>query len=260
MTGNILRARAVTVALCFILIAVLSMALATAQEAEAGKKEKSAPRVSLFDTLKKGGTVGWVIVFLSVVAGALAVEHAITIRRTVLMPMPVIQRIRSLLKTRDFVELRDFCEENGSFVARVIGAAVAEPRASYEDVEEAMLEAGSEQAAKLYRKIEYLNLIGNVSTMLGLLGTVVGMVQAFDTIARTGGFAKPAELAGSISLALITTVEGLVVAIPSLIAYVYFRNKVEELSAEVAAVGDEIMKPIRLRALRDDSKEDEEAE
>jgi len=261
MTDRRLRTRVVMVALCFVLVAAVGMAAVTAQETENNKK--SSHRVALLDTVKKGGIIGWTIVFLSMAAVALAVEHAISIRRSALMPMSAVLQMRALIKKRDFADLRDFCEENRSFIAKVIGAAVAEPRAKYEDVEDAMIEAGSDASARLYRKIEYLSLIGNVSPMLGLLGTVVGMIQSFNTIERTGGFAKPAELAGGISKALITTCLGLIVAIPTLVVYVYFRNKIEQLSAEVGEVGEELMKPVRMRALREEDvgeEEDEEKE
>lgn len=234
--------------------------VAPAQEsAEKAAAEKKAPvtRISLLDTLKKGGKIGWTIVLLSVVAMALAAEHAISIRQARLMPMATVLQIKTLLKKRSIDELREFCGHDNSFVAKVIGAGVAEPRSSYEEVEAAMMEAGSEETAKLYRKIEYLSLIANISTMLGLLGTVAGMIQSFDTIAKTGGFAKPAELAGGIAMALITTYEGLVVAIPALVVYVYFRNRIEELAGEVANVSEELMLPVRRRAMRD-ADEDEE--
>lgn len=258
MKINAMRIRIVAALLCVVVVAMVGMSCLSAQESET---PRVAPEnVSLFETLKKGGTIGWLIVFLSVVAVALAVEHAIAIRRSKLMPMSTILQIRALIKKRNFDELRDFCETDRSFVAAVIGAGVAEPRSSYDEIEDAMMEAGSDQTAKLYRKIEYLSLIGNIAPMLGLLGTVAGMIRSFNTIAQTGGFAKPAELAGGISMALITTYEGLTVAVPVLIAYVYFRNKIEALSTEVAEVGEELMKPIRRRAYRDREEDEEDEE
>ena len=256
MSAKRLRSRMVIAVICMLAIAVIGASQLPAQESEEAKS--STQSISLLDTMKKAGTIGWAIVFLSVVAVSLAVEHAISIRRSALMPMPTVLRIRALLKRRDFEGLRDFCEEDSSFVAKVIGAGVAEPRSTYDEVEEAMVEAGGDQTARLYRKIEYLSLIGNVAPMLGLLGTVVGMIQAFNTIERTGGFAKPAELAGGISKALITTCEGLIVAIPALVIYVYFRNKIEQLSSEVAGIGEELMRPLRQRGKKEDYEEDDE--
>jgi len=256
MSQSRLQRVLIATALCMLLLAAAGAPWAAAQEDNTGK----AQRVSLLETVKKGGTIGYLIVLLSIAAVSLAVEHAVNIRRSKLMPMPTVLQIRTLIKKRDFQDLRDFCEEDRSFVAKIIGAAMSEPRSSYEEIEDAMMESGSDQTAKLYRKIEYLSLIGNIAPMLGLLGTVVGMIQSFNTIERTGGFAKPAELAGGISKALITTCMGLIVAIPVLIIYVYFRNKVEELSTEVAEVGEELMKPIRQRAYHDDDDDEEEEE
>jgi len=204
-----------------------------------------AKRITLWQTIRAGGMIGWAIIFLSFVALGLVIEHAVTIRRGVLMPIRTLAHIRAVLKNRDFNELVAFCGSDRSFVAKVILAAFVEHRSGYEEMEEAMIEAGSEQTAKLYRKIEYLSVIGNISPMLGLLGTVVGMIQSFNVIAQEEGFAKPAQLASGISKALVTTLMGLIVAIPVLVAYVYFRNKVEALSAEAEQACEELMRPIK---------------
>ena len=90
-------------------------------------------------------------------------------------------------------------------------------------------------------------MIGNLAPMLGLLGTVVGMILAFKTVAETQGAARAADLAQAIYLALVTTVEGLIVAIPSLAAYAYFRNRVDELMAEVAVTLQQLLAPLRRR-------------
>jgi len=211
-------------------------------------QEGAAPtvkKITLWDTIKSGGITGWIIIGLSVVALGLIIEHLITIRRGVLMPVRTIAHIRGLIKSGEYADLVAFCGMDRSFVAKVIAAAFLEHRSGYEEMENAMLEAGSEETAKLYRKIEYLSLIGNISPMLGLLGTVVGMIQSFNVIAQSQGFAKPSELADGISKALVTTCMGLIVAIPVLVAYVYFRNLVEKLSAEAAETCEELMRPIK---------------
>jgi biopolymer transport protein ExbB len=101
-----------------------------------------------------------------------------------------------------------------------------------------MEDASQEQAARLFRKVEYLALIGNVAPMLGLLGTVYGLVLAFKRVAETQGTALAADLADGIYLALITTVMGLVVAIPALSAYAIFRSRIEQLASEVNVIAE----------------------
>ena len=257
-----LQARMMVAALCVGAALWFGAGRLSAAE-EAGERQEAKPtpqKTTLLDTLNKAGTIGWIIVGLSVVALALAVEHAITIRRGAMMPMQTMLQIRALVKKGAYDDLRTFCEKDPSMVAKVIGAAVAEPRSSYEDIEEAMMETGSEETARLYRKIEFLSVIANIATMLGLLGTVAGMIMSFDTIAQKGGFAKPAELAGGIAMALITTYQGLVVAIPSLVAYAFFRNRVEQISGEVSALSEELMRPVRRRAQRKNEEAKEEGD
>jgi biopolymer transport protein ExbB len=108
-------------------------------------------------------------------------------------------------------------------------------------MERAMGDAAEERTARLYRKIEYLNLLGNISPMLGLFGTVYGMMNAFGRIASMGGKANPEDLAEGILLALVSTFAGLSVAIPALAAYAIYRNRIEQLSMEAALVAEELL-------------------
>src|ERR671914_570403 len=104
--------------------------------------------------------------------------------------------------------------------------------AACHDVEKAMEDATAEQAARLFRRIEYLSVIGNIAPMVGLLGTVTGMLLAFKQVADTEGSAGAAQLADGIYQALVTTVAGLIIAIPSLGAFALFRSRVDQLVAE----------------------------
>jgi biopolymer transport protein ExbB len=108
----------------------------------------------------------------------------------------------------------------------------------------AVEEAGEDQTGRLYRKTEVLGLIGAVAPMLGLLGTVLGMISAFNTIAAKGGMARPDELAGGIGQALVTTLLGLIVAIPAMVAFSYFRNTIDSIVAEAGKRIERIMMPL----------------
>jgi biopolymer transport protein ExbB len=114
-------------------------------------------------------------------------------------------------------------------------------------MEKAMEDSVAEQAARLYRKIEYLSVIGNLAPMCGLLGTVTGMIFAFQQVAISQGAAGAADLAEGIYSALVTTVGGLVVAIPSLAAFAIFRNRIDQLIAEIAFVAQHVFTPVRRR-------------
>ena len=114
-----------------------------------------------------------------------------------------------------------------------------------EAVEKALDDSLAENAASVFRRIEYLSVIGNIAPMVGLLGTVMGMVFAFQQVANTQGSASAGDLAEGIYQALVTTVGGLIVAIPSLGAFHVFRNRVDELVAQVANVTQHVFNAVK---------------
>jgi biopolymer transport protein ExbB len=181
------------------------------------------------------------IVGCSIVAVALIIEHAMTIRRAVLLPELSVAQIKTMFDERRFREALEFCQVDPSFVSGVVHAGLVEAANGYQAMERAMQDAAEERTARLYRKIEYLNLIGNISPMLGLFGTVWGMMMCFQKIAEREGRAKPAELADGIMTALFSTFVGLLVAMPALGAYAIYRNRVEQLSMEAALVAEELL-------------------
>jgi len=204
----------------------------------------TAPR-GFMEMVTAGGPVGYVIMLLSVAAAALVIEHLLTIRASVLMPPQLAERTHELLKQGNVAQAEQQCKLQPSFLAYVLHAGLSEIDGGYNAVEKAMEDATAEQAARLFRKIEYLSVIGNIAPMLGLLGTVIGMIFAFQEVANTQGAARAADLAEGIYLALITTVEGLLVAIPSLAAFAVFRNRVDQLVAEAAYVAQHTFTPLK---------------
>ncbi len=112
-----------------------------------------------------------------------------------------------------------------------------------------MEDATAEQAARLFRRIEYLSVIGNIAPMVGLLGTVTGMLLAFKQVADTEGNAGAAQLADGIYQALVTTVAGLIIAIPSLGAFALFRSRVDQLVAEAAYAALHAVSPLKQRGI-----------
>jgi len=127
----------------------------------------------------------------------------------------------------------------------VLRAGFAEVDGGWTAVVKGMEDAIAQQSAQLFRKIEYLSVIGNIAPMVGLLGTVIGMIFAFQEVANAEGAARAAQLAEGIYTALITTVGGLLIAIPSLAAFAIFRNRVDQLVAEVAYLAHHVMLPIK---------------
>ena len=206
----------------------------------------SDPGQSPMEIVKAGGLIGLLIVLLSIAAVALIIEHVMTIRAGVLMPPGLAEDVRALLAIGRIAEADQRCRSEPSFLAHVLGAGLAEADGGWQAVEKATEDATAEQSARLFRKIEYLSVIGSIAPMMGLLGTVVGMILAFRKVAEAPQIAtRAADLAEGIYLALVTTVEGLVVAIPSLAAFAVFRNRVDHLVAEAAYVAQHVLAPLK---------------
>lgn len=188
------------------------------------------------------------LIGLSVIALALVVEHLLTIRRSVLMPPELIEQVTTQLNQGKLAPAMQACDAHPSSLGHILRESMAEAEGGWTAVEKSLEDATAEQAARLFRKIEYLSVIGNIGPMLGLLGTVVGMILAFREVANTQGAANAAQLASGIYAALVTTVAGLLIAIPALAAFAMFRNRVDELVAEMAYTAQHILLPVK-RAL-----------
>ncbi len=200
---------------------------------------------SLMDTFRKGGTIGWLIIALSIVALALVIENFVSLRRDKLAPPELIDEIQALFDEGQYQDAMELCENEPCYFTRVCGAGVAKIGHSFDVIEKSLEEMGDEESIKLHQKIGWLSLISNVAPMMGLLGTVGGMVSAFSTIASSNGQASPAELASGISQALLTTMFGLVVAIPVTGAFAYLRNNLVRSVIEVSAIVEDMFERFR---------------
>jgi biopolymer transport protein ExbB len=187
------------------------------------------------------------LIALSVTAAYLVIDHLLTIRRQEIMPEGLGDEVRDLLAAGRVAEAEQACRAQPSFLAFVLLNGMAEVESGWSAVEKAMEDATAEQAARLFRKIEYLSVIGNIAPMVGLLGTVTGMIIAFQRVAVTQGSAGAADLAEGIYQALVTTVGGLLIAIPSLGAFAIFRNRVDQFVAEAAYLAQHAFAPFKRR-------------
>ena len=200
-------------------------------------ESSTADGMTLRQLLRAGGSIGLVILGLSMAMVALIVEHLLTIRRRSLMPDGLADSVAALLATGRFAEADRLCRERPSFLGTVLAEGLAEAPLGYPAVEKSMEDASAEQAARLFRKIEYLSVIGTIAPMLGLLGTVWGMIVAFQEFA-TKINPPVSELAPGIYQALVTTLMGLGVAVPALSAFAIFRNRIDELVAEASLTAE----------------------
>ncbi|MGD1916849.1 MAG: MotA/TolQ/ExbB proton channel family protein [Phycisphaerales bacterium] len=232
--------------------AIAHLSTFAAQAADAGALlAQAAPAAStpdegktLLQHILSGGPVGIVIILLSFTAVLMAVWLAAEIRLTRIAPPRVVEGLDRLLAANDVRGALAFCqaEENRCLLAGMFASALTRCLRSpfgLLELRSALEEAGQERFAKLQRKTDPMGLIAAVAPMLGLLGTVVGLVGAFETLSVSEGV-RPEALASSISVALITTVLGLIVAIPSTALHSFFRNRVDSLAQDTAELTEEL--------------------
>jgi biopolymer transport protein ExbB len=208
---------------------------------------------TLFSIIFSGGVVGITIMLIlfavSFTAAYLVFEQMMVLRRKEIMPPGLSDHVRNLILAGNVAAADQACRAKPSVLAAVLVHGVGEIEHGWSEVEKSLEEALAEQAARLLRKVEYLSVIGTIAPMLGLLGTVTGMILAFQQVASSQGGAGAADLAQGIYSALVTTVAGLTIAIPSLAALAIFRNRIDQFMAEVASQAQHTFAPIKRRSL-----------
>lgn len=204
--------------------------------------------------INAGGTIGFLIIGLSVAMVALIVEHLLSIRRSALMPPGLAEKLHQLISAGSYTEADRVCRQTPSFLSYVVASGLQDIGLGYAAVEKAMEDASQEQAARLYRKIEYLSVIGAIAPMLGLMGTVWGMILAFAEFSQKAN-PQVAEFAPGISRALVTTLLGLCVAVPALASFFLFRNRIDEMVAETSLKAEAALSPYKRSAVGSPSVE-----
>ena len=235
--------------------AVLAVPVATfaqtTQGARAGDDDGGGKEITLWSTVQAGGAIGALIFLMSLASVALIVEHFFAIRRERIVPQRLEKSLAAHLASGQYAPAEHVCRQDGSFLARVIEAGLGQRGGMFGffDMQTAMQEVSEREVSRLYRKLEYLSFIAAAAPMLGLLGTVTGMIQSFNTIAATEGAAGPSDLAGGISEALVTTCMGLIVAIPTMFFVSQFRNRIDSYIAEAETVVERLMGRFRRAAV-----------
>ena len=216
-----------------------------------GIKSSQAADDTFFEILFSGGPLGVgimiALILMSILAMYLVIDQWLTLRRKDLMPNELNENVRQLLSQGKLKDADQACRSQPCPLSYVLASGIAEIEYGWPAVEKSLEDALAEQAARMYRKLEYLSVIGNLAPMLGLLGTVAGMILAFREVALSQGTAGAGQLASGIYSALITTVAGLLIAIPSLGAFAVFRNRIDEITSEMATAAQQAFGPIRRR-------------
>jgi len=190
-------------------------------------------------------SLGWMysVVFLSLsfTLVALFVMNLLMARRENVVPVALVEGFEAHLNEKRYQEAYEMAKNDESFLGQVLSAGLAKLSAGYEQAIEAMQEVGEEENMKMEHRLSYMALIGTISPMVGLLGTVQGMIASFSVIANSPTAPKPSELAVGISTALFTTLVGLFIAIPAIAAYNLIRNRVQRLVLEVGILSEGLM-------------------
>jgi len=205
--------------------------------------ESPIPTKSLLQVFRDGGPLMIPIGLCSFILFVFVFERSISLRRGRVIPRPFVKRFMQQIQDGqlDRETALELCDRNRSPVAEVLAAAVKKWGRPAVEVEQAIIDAGERVTNNLRKYLRVLNGVSTISPLLGLLGTGLGMIRAFNAIATADAMGRPELLAGGISQALLTTAAGLSVAIPALIAYLYFSGRVDQLIVAIDALGQRIV-------------------
>lgn len=213
-----------------------------------------------FQMLSDGGPVMFLILFCSVIGLFVFLMKTFQFHREEINVGELIRGLVNVLKRDGFVEAISLCDNTPGPVARVVGAAILACERGDEDLRKAVDDACLEELPKLERHLTTLSTIGYISPLLGLFGTVLGMMQAFQTIHDTQSvYLSAAQLSGSVNMALITTAGGLAVAIPCYVGYNYLVSRVNAITLDMEKAASEILSFFeRRRRMKLAGEEDDE--
>ncbi len=207
--------------------------------------------MNLFDIFLKGGIIMWPILISSIIGLAVSIDRFLMLRKAKINVPAFMVRIRGYIKKKDISGAISYCIEEKSPVANIVRKGLNKYRYGHDRVKDAIENAGSQEISKLEKGLSVLASVAGIAPLLGFLGTVTGMIQAFMTIEELAGAANPSDLAGGIWEALITTAFGLIIGIPALALYNYFLGAVKKLVGEMETVANDV-----IDVIQDDGRSD----
>jgi biopolymer transport protein ExbB len=233
-----------------ILTVLLGLSLCAQAQEDAEFKPEVAPKeqsTTLLSLIKAGGLTMVPLGAFSIAIMSLVVRSFMILKEEKLLPPDVVSQLMQQLSTQDIHAATETCNDNPTLITTVIGSGLERINAEEVDpdvIKEAIEESGTEQMLYYMGPVSYLSIIGAVAPMLGLLGTVSGMIKAFQNIAA-GGMGKADVLAANIGEALVTTATGLIIAIPAMLFYFYFKNKFMRIMAKASQVSGTLLDALR---------------
>lgn len=216
---------------------------AAAPAGDAAAPGTTRPADSVITFIFKALGIEYTIVFflISFIFVALAVSNFLGTRRSNICPPALIEGFDQLLTEQRYQEAYELAKNDESVLGQVLSAGLAKLSVGYEHAIEAMQQVSEVEGLKLEQRLSYVSLIGAISPMIGLFGTVDGMIRAFYQIATAGGTPDPSKLAEGVATALMTTIIGLAIAIPAMILFAIIRNRLVRLMTEVGISSEELM-------------------
>ena len=204
----------------------------------------------MLELIQKAGPVMYPIILCSILAFAIVIERLYSLYRSKIDTKDFMNNIDITIKRNRIGEAIKICEKTPGPIAHIIKAGIMKHDRSRQEIREAIEDAGHQEVPRLEKHLSLLSTIAHISPLLGLLGTVTGMVKAFQIIQeKSASFnpVSPGDLAGGIWEALLTTVAGLIVAIPTLVAYNYLVNRVEGFVLEMERSATEVINILEQR-------------
>lgn len=208
------------------------------------------PQPGLWQIMYSSGPVGlliWASLFIcSIIMGALAVDSFRTINRKKVCPISLEEEVRQAMAVGDLVKAQKACESSNTPLSRILSAGFAQVEEGFEVIQDTVGVAADMEVEKMLQRVSYLNVVANVGPMLGLTGTVQGMIMAFVTLATTqAGAAQQSVLALNIGTGLWTTLVGLLQTVPAMIFYQFFKNRANTMALMMEQITMESIKVLR---------------
>jgi len=216
---------------------------------DAGGERPGREGMGFIDVVKQSGLLGiilWVALLAISIAGAgLVIDSFLTIQSKKIAPDDLVDRVREAMGQGDIIKVLDHCHQEPGPLSNILSSGFSNVEEGFEVVQEAITVAADLEGEKLMQRVSYLNLVGNLSPMLGLLGTVQGMIYAFQNLGIGAGGAGSSLLALNISQALFTTAAGLAIAVPSVGFYYVFRNRATNIILRMEGLTLDLVKALR---------------
>jgi len=201
-----------------------------------------APKKSWLELFQTTGPVGYMMVITSMTGTALLIEHFVNVRKEKMAPAQVASDLEAYIQNGEYDAALDMCETEQGYLSNLVGAALRMRHAGFGEMVNSMEQAATQEQFKVTTKVSYLSLIGNIGPLLGLLGTVTGMIASFQVIEGLKA-PTPKDLASGVYESLVNTTMGLFIGIVWLTAFFFYKNLVTKIALEINLQAARIIAP-----------------